>query len=147
MHPQLYALALGTLKTSNHHQPISQEKWYAKSESGGWDVSWPIGSMYAIYGNIYHQYTPNVSIYTIHGSYGWCFYPRKVKNGEAKRPMSLEPQSLTPGDPRRLVPKIPLRCWSETPGKGSLRCTWLPKSQSGLHYIYIYKIEWHMNCA
>ena len=30
----------------------------------------PIGSMYAIYGNIYHQYTPNVSIYTIHGWYG-----------------------------------------------------------------------------
>jgi len=30
----------------------------------------PIGSMYAIHGNIYHQYTPNVSIYTIHGSYG-----------------------------------------------------------------------------
>ena len=32
--------------------------------------------MYAIYGNIYHQYTPNVSIYTIHGSYGsflWGF--------------------------------------------------------------------------
>ena len=26
--------------------------------------------MYSIYGNIYHQYTPNVSIYTIHGSYG-----------------------------------------------------------------------------
>ena len=24
----------------------------------------------AVYGNIYHQYTPNVSIYTIHGSYG-----------------------------------------------------------------------------
>ena len=30
----------------------------------------PIGSMYAIYGHIYHQYTPNVSIYTIHGSLG-----------------------------------------------------------------------------
>ena len=29
--------------------------------------------MYAIYGNIYHQYTPNVSIYTIHGSYGYRF--------------------------------------------------------------------------
>jgi len=29
--------------------------------------------MYAIYGNIYHQYTPNVSIYTIHGSYGLWF--------------------------------------------------------------------------
>ena len=27
-----------------------------------------IGSMYGMYGNIYHQYTPNVSIYTIHGS-------------------------------------------------------------------------------
>ena len=32
---------------------------------------YPIGSMCAIYGNIYHQYTPNVSIYTIHGSYGY----------------------------------------------------------------------------
>ena len=29
----------------------------------------------AIYGNIYHPYTPNVSIYTIHGSYG---IPTKV---------------------------------------------------------------------
>ena len=35
-------------------------------------ISIPIGSLYAIYGNIYHQYTPNVSIYTIHGSYGIC---------------------------------------------------------------------------
>jgi hypothetical protein len=26
-----------------------------------------------IYGNIYHQYTPNVSIYTIHGSCGYSF--------------------------------------------------------------------------
>ena len=42
---------------------------------GGWARSFnqnpiPIGSMYGIYGDIYHQYTPNVSIYTIHGSYG-----------------------------------------------------------------------------
>jgi len=29
--------------------------------------------MYAIYGNIYHHYTPNVSIYTIHGSYGYSY--------------------------------------------------------------------------
>ena len=30
-----------------------------------------------IYGNIYHQYTPNVSIYTMHGSYGlWCIIGR-----------------------------------------------------------------------
>jgi len=35
---------------------------------------YPIGSMYAIYGNIYHQYTPNVSIYTIHGSYGYTVF-------------------------------------------------------------------------
>jgi hypothetical protein len=34
---------------------------------------YPIGSMYAIYGNIDHQYTPNVSIYTIHGSYGYIY--------------------------------------------------------------------------
>ena len=41
--------------------------------------SYPIGSMYAIYGNIYHQYTPNVCIciyiymyiHTIYGSYGY----------------------------------------------------------------------------
>ena len=40
---------------------------------------YPIGSMYAIYGNIYHQYTPNVSIYTIHGSYGYGCVPRCTK--------------------------------------------------------------------
>jgi hypothetical protein len=34
----------------------------------------PIGSMYGIYANIYHQYTPNVSIYTIHGSYGFGIF-------------------------------------------------------------------------
>ena len=37
----------------------------------------PIGSvcMLYIYGNIDHEYTPNVSIYTIHGSYGyWGYY-------------------------------------------------------------------------
>ena len=36
----------------------------------------PIGFMYAMYGNIYHQYTPNVSIYTVHGSSGMytCIY-------------------------------------------------------------------------
>ena len=36
-------------------------------------LPYPIGSMYAIYGNIYHPYTPNVSIYSIHGSYGYQF--------------------------------------------------------------------------
>ena len=44
--------------------------------------TWPIGSMYAIYGNIYHQYTPNVSIYTIHGSYGlWIWWKKKSMQG------------------------------------------------------------------
>ena len=38
----------------------------------------PIGSMYAIYGNIYHQSTPNVSIYTIHGSYGIYIYIQQM---------------------------------------------------------------------
>ena len=40
--------------------------------------------MYAIYGNIYHPYTPNVSIYTIHGSYGYtvvCF-PKTWRNDQ-----------------------------------------------------------------
>ena len=40
--------------------------------------------MYAIYGNIYHQYTPNVSIYTIHGSYGSCL--GKLRLGPFKNP-------------------------------------------------------------
>ena len=41
----------------------------------------PIGSMYAIYGNIYHQYSPNVSIYTIHGSYGLMASPFFLRDG------------------------------------------------------------------
>ena len=35
--------------------------------------------MYGIYGNIYHHYTPNVSIYTIHGSYG-CYDDMNIMN-------------------------------------------------------------------
>ena len=30
--------------------------------------------MYAIYGNIYHKYTPNVSIYTIHDGSIWILW-------------------------------------------------------------------------
>ena len=50
---------------SSHHQQVYQ--LYPQA----------IGSMYDIYiyGNIYHQYTPNVSIYTIHGSYGQAYQP------------------------------------------------------------------------
>ena len=42
-------------------------------------IQYPIGSMYGIYSNIYHQYTPNVSIYTIHGSYGYGIFFMKCK--------------------------------------------------------------------
>ena len=65
--------------TIRHHEKTSHP--YSKGYSdrfghlkGRWvtlALADPIGSMYAIYGNIYHQYTPNVSIYPIHGSYGY----------------------------------------------------------------------------
>ena len=46
-----------------------------KNGRWSWCLCYPIGSMYIhvcyINGNIYHQYTPNVSIYTIHGPYGY----------------------------------------------------------------------------
>ena len=49
----------------------SYQSWFmAPLTKVYWKIYLHIGSMYAIYGNIYHQYTPNVSIYTIHGSYG-----------------------------------------------------------------------------
>ena len=41
----------------------------------------PIGSMYAIYGNIYHHYTPFMlayNIYTIHRSYGIWDHPNPI---------------------------------------------------------------------
>ena len=40
---------------------------------------YPIGSMYAIYGNIYHQYTPNVSIYIYHTWILWVLYQLQLK--------------------------------------------------------------------
>ena len=52
--------------------------------------------MYAIYGNIYHQYTPNVSIYTIHGSYGYIYM--RIRN--------------------------PPRNSSKFPTLGRIRCAW-----------------------
>ena len=35
-------------------------------------LEWPIGSMYGIYANIWGILMVNVTIYNIHGSYGWC---------------------------------------------------------------------------
>ena len=54
--PEAHLCSIGTTETF----PNYQSTWF----------TYPMGSMYAIYGNIYHQYPPNVSIYTIHGSYG-----------------------------------------------------------------------------
>ena len=54
--------------------PASTEGGRRAKDRLNWD---PI-PYYAIYGNIYHQYTPNVSIYTIHGSYAYgCFFDTK----------------------------------------------------------------------
>jgi hypothetical protein len=54
--------------------------------------------MYAIYGNIYHQYTPNVSIYTIHGSYGYgMMVPDDFQIGcQVLLPVDLERLRLWP---------------------------------------------------
>jgi hypothetical protein len=54
----------------NKRPPTSKFRSSMHDFSMAMQMTSPIGSMYAIYGNIYHQYTPNVSIYTIHGSYG-----------------------------------------------------------------------------
>ena len=67
------------IQTAHHDvflQPVGMAGCRETKTSKSSDLSWcpafpfPIGSIYAIYGNIYHEYTPNVSIYTIHGSYG-----------------------------------------------------------------------------
>ena len=58
-----------------HQKPVSAKACQDVKETQRvcYSLLFPIGSMYGIYGNIYHQYTPNVSIYTIHGSYGFLF--------------------------------------------------------------------------
>ena len=81
---------------------LSKPKIYSYGEL------YPIGSMYAIYGNIYHQYTPNVSIYTIHGSYGYINFQAKVPifppyQGHAKfsRRRSLFKNAIYKGNPQK----------------------------------------------
>ena len=64
---ELIFFKMGTL----HHQPVIHFPQLSQ-------ITRPIGSMYAIYGNIYHQYTPNVSIYTIHGSYGRGYHQAEL---------------------------------------------------------------------
>ena len=52
------------------------------------NLVYPIGSMYAIYGNICHQYTPNVCIYTIHGSYGYLCKSPKFTDSSSEQPIT-----------------------------------------------------------
>ena len=79
--------------------------------------------MYAIYGNIYHQYTPNVSICTIHGSYGILKLPFPICSGCSPpggtwrsewprasaaswlRPGCWSSRASTPGDERKTAVK------------------------------------------
>jgi hypothetical protein len=63
-----------------------------------WAIVIPIGSMYAIYGNIYHQYTPNVSIYTIHGSYGICPKKQNISTKNEGRILMICGVSIEIGD-------------------------------------------------
>ena len=92
----LQILLLGRIGGSAHAAPWGLERTGSRRFfSGGdfcrdshGDIILPIGSMYAIYGNIYHQYTPNVSIYT--STMDPMGYNRfKVKFGTSKFRMSF----------------------------------------------------------
>ena len=55
--------AIGALVLQEFHNVIQTDAFAIPEIFGDHPkfLSIPIGSMYAIYGNIYHQYTPNVS--------------------------------------------------------------------------------------
>ena len=58
----------------NHHFPVHLNcHCRGHSALSNKPILYPIGSMYAIYGNMYHQYTPFMLalIYQHHGSYGF----------------------------------------------------------------------------
>ena len=63
------------------HSDFSPKSKRVTSRVEDMDILYPKGSMYAIYGNSYHPYgpyTPNVSIYTIHGCDD-CIYIYMIK--------------------------------------------------------------------
>ena len=68
---------LDLTKVFLHHSCVG-----SLTKTGGQFIFHRIHVCYIIYGNIYHQYTPNVTIHSIHGSYGfgWIWvsgvYPR-----------------------------------------------------------------------
>ena len=88
----------------------------------------PIGSMYAIYGNIYHQYTPNVSIYTIHGSYGTVYdwYSSDYSHLETSQPSCC--------DSRPSVRRSEL-C--------RISCKWTVLEKKKNNIIKMSNIDWH----
>ena len=51
--------------------------------------------MYGIYGNIYHQYTPNASIYTIHG---WILWIMVVKTSQITNGTQMETEMVGTGE-------------------------------------------------
>ena len=76
--------------------------------------------MYAIYGNIYHQYTPNVRIYTIHGSYGlWWGLSRDHTPLTAYHPRWIIAYDHSVVAPRASLPLL-LRCIFPSPIFGEL---------------------------
>ena len=88
---------------SNHHF----YSWYKPFPNRWYTI--PIGSMYAIYiyTYIYHQYTPNVSIYTIHGSYGIVICPlNPTVNRVVKKPPRWECSMARVRHVRAAVPKV-----------------------------------------
>jgi len=50
---------------------------------------YPIGSMYGIYANIWGILMVNVTIYSIHGSYGYGAYPLVNKHSYGKSPFFM----------------------------------------------------------
>ena len=73
-------------RSVNHHGPSRSDRRSSSQQpvrvasDKRFNISHRI-RMYAIYGNIYHEYTPNVSIYTIHGSYGLVLYLHILHSG------------------------------------------------------------------
>ena len=67
----------GVKWASYHDRSVTSQTWIGCGFWSQWQfffdplpITHRIHVCYIIYGNIYHQYTPNVRIYTIHGSYG-----------------------------------------------------------------------------
>ena len=83
------------------------------------------------HGNIYHQYTPNVSIYTIHGSYGLWFGNLKCHchSGNITFPSHLAPAIMSVRRSAHLL--LGHHAWRErTPKVGGFltffsRCAWV----------------------